>query len=512
MRLKTLLSMLLIATLVLVCFSTAVQADGVYPIVIKNAPSGHTYEAYQIFVGTLYEEYDAENSYLNTILADIEFGNGLTQEGKAALLAKYSTSADVDDVVESLTDSAAAHAFAAEIEPYLAEPDASSDVCDTANENSYTLSITAPGYYLVRDAEGSVDGEDTAATAHLLKITRLNEATVLNLKMYTVPTPEKFVAEPDEAATELADYDWSESADVNVGDDVVFHLVAEFPGNTVDDEGNVLNFDGYSSYAFSFHDTLTAGLTLAPESFNVYANGDSLIPSTDYVLDVTAQADGTTKVEIIFEDLTALDYADKESEALVSLNVTYTATLNADAVVADAGNQNRLYLEYSNDPNQVSTGLSKEVDVDVFTYGLKIFKVDTASAPLGGAKFVILRKTADLTEYLCLTDGLVSYTEDSTQATVFTSSATDGTVTVEGLENGTYYAREIQAPAGYNLLGEDVEITVDGAVSEVTVTNDRGFVLPETGSTGTALFYLFGATLLLAAGVVLYAKKRASNH
>ena len=515
MNLKKLFSLLLAAMLCTFGLVASVSAEEVYPIVIKNAPSGHSYEAYQIFVGTLFEEYDESDNYVHTILANIEFGSGISEEGKAALLAKYGSDADVDDVVEALTDTAAAEAFAREIAPYLSAPDATSNVCDTANNNSYTLSITRPGYYLVRDAQGSTDAQDTTATAYLLKITRLNEATVLNLKQYTSPTPNKQVDDAKDAPAPLSDYDWSSVEDADIGKDVTFRLDADFPGNHTE-EGTVYNFTGYDSYKIVFHDNLSKGLTFREDSVRAFANEDEsklYTAGVDYVVSVVENEDGTTKIEVTFPDVTALEYNGSDEAPLACLHVTYDATLNADAVIGTEGNPNRLYLEYSNNPGDVTaTGLSEEIRVDVFTYSLRILKVDGNAAPLGGAKFVVFQKNGNENEFLRVKEDSNVFVTDSTKATVFTSDAESGAILIEGLEAGTYFVREVQAPYGFNKIDSDFEVTVSAegdGIATVTVVNDRGFLLPETGSTGTAVLYTIGATLLLATGILFFSKKRA---
>ena len=52
-----------------------------------------------------------------------------------------------------------------------------------------------------------------------------------------------------------------------------------------------------------------------------------------------------------------------------------------------------------------------------------------------------------------------------------------------------------------------------GGVSTLlfTVNNYKGTVLPETGSTGTRLFILFGALAAVGAGIFLVSNKRMSK-
>ena len=134
------------------------------------------------------------------------------------------------------------------------------------------------------------------------------------------------------------------------------------------------------------------------------------------------------------------------------------------------------------------------------------------------------------------------------ESNVIITSGTDGVFNISGLDDGTYYLREIKAPDGYNLLEDDLKIvitattangqtwngdaataltglnvttqlgdeeavapvagdTTDGAVA-ITVENNGGSTLPETGGIGTTIFYAAGALLVLCAGVLLFVKLR----
>ena len=83
---------LTIATLVaalFICFGGKALA---YDITVSNGGSG-TYETYQIFTGTLSSD--------KTTLSNIEWGNGITDAGKAALQSKYGVSSAAE-VAEKL--------------------------------------------------------------------------------------------------------------------------------------------------------------------------------------------------------------------------------------------------------------------------------------------------------------------------------------------------------------------------------------------------------------------------
>ena len=125
---------------------------------------------------------------------------------------------------------------------------------------------------------------------------------------------------------------------------------------------------------------------------------------------------------------------------------------------------------------------------------------------------------------------------------MLTSAETTGLFSVTGLDAGTYNLREIAAPAGYNLLSQDVEVVItagtennqswngipgealktlavtangtagtgnpDAGIASITIANNKGNTLPETGGIGTTVFYVLGSILVIGAVVLLVSKKR----
>ena len=130
----------------------------------------------------------------------------------------------------------------------------------------------------------------------------------------------------------------------------------------------------------------------------------------------------------------------------------------------------------------------------------------------------------------------------ATNNVIMTSTA-EGVFGVSGLDDGTLYLLEIKAPAGYNLLENDVRIDVaaatangqtwngtaaaaltgltiavdqgpavdgilDTGIVNLTVENNQGSTLPETGGIGTTIFFVLGGVLVVAAGVLLTVRIR----
>lgn len=116
------------------------------------------------------------------------------------------------------------------------------------------------------------------------------------------------------------------------------------------------------------------------------------------------------------------------------------------------------------------------------------------------------------------------------------TTAADGTLTVTGLNVGTYTITELISPDGYNLLDEPISNTISCDLPEaiitgeeacdwnytmgteqtngtvqVTIENNKGAVLPSAGGIGTTIFYAVGGIMVLAAAVLLITKKRIGD-
>ena len=67
--------------------------------------------------------------------------------------------------------------------------------------------------------------------------------------------------------------------------------------------------------------------------------------------------------------------------------------INKDAVVGPTGNENGAILDYNNNPYNSSSWESVDPTVKVYTYGIKITKVNEEDHPLTGAEFKLSKKS-----------------------------------------------------------------------------------------------------------------------
>lgn len=573
------LTAVLLSLVMLLALVVPASAAENYSITIHNDKTGHTYEAYQIFAGTVSDDETDGETDGGPMLGDITWGNGVNGDAllaalKAADEEKYGACTTAADVAEALGAEGATAADAAAFADIAAQH-LTATVAGTAtapnDDGNYIIQGLPAGYYLVKDQDGSLEGDADTATDYIVQV--LGNVT-MDPKDSDIPTLEKKVAEQGKGDEGKYDLDggygthYNDVADWNIGDRVPFKLIGSIP-----------DMDAYDTYQYIFHDTISAGLRLDIDSFDVYvaqeknqdpvALGWKEIPAANYEL--TQTADGFT---LKIDNLKEFPYVDEEGRNYIL--VFYDAVVSTEAVIGLPGNENSAYLEFSNNPNGDGLGRTAEDTVIVFTYELDGTKVDGADVDtkLADAQFVLLNGAKS--EAAVVVDGKVTeWIKFGTQADgtkleipttyegwttlaqqyngLILTSDENGLFNIAGLDDGTYFLREIQAPNGYNLLENDVELVIFadtangqewdgdpataleglnmtfnvvdaeevptevegvlvGGTVGITVENNRGATLPETGGMGTTLFYIIGGLLVVGAGILLVVRIRMKAH
>ena len=563
------LTAVLLSLVMLLALVVPASAAENYSITIHNDKTGHTYEAYQIFAGTVSSDEETNGETGGPMLGDITWGSGVNGETllaalKAANAEKYDACTTAADVAEALGAETATAEDAAAFADIAAQHLTTAAKTTTApnDDGNYIIEGLDAGYYLVKDSLQ----EDDNQTGQVLSdyIVQVLGNVTMDPKDSDIPTLEKKVydeefAVNDEAKTYGEGY--NDVADWNIGDRVPFKLIGSIP-----------DMDAYDTYQYIFHDTISAGLRLDMDSFDVYvaqeknqdpvALGWTEIPAANYEL--TPTADGFT---LTIDNLKNFPYVNDDGRNYIL--VFYDAVLNENAEIGLPGNENSAYLEFSNNPNGDGTGRTEDDKVIVFTYELDGTKVDGANVDtkLEGAQFVLLNGAK--TEAAMVVDGKVTrwvkvhseaaagdvkmpetyeeWVERYGNQNVILTSDADGTFKIAGLDDGTYHLLEIKAPNGYNLLEDPVELVItattangqnwngiaadaltgltiavdngaaqngdlDTGIVNVTVENNQGATLPETGGMGTTLFYIIGGLLVVGAGVLLVVRIRMKAH
>lgn len=467
--------------------STAATGDnaGSSSITIDGAVNEKTYTLYRIFdVASKTDDGMVYN--VTTAWKPFFEGNGAGTEyveidslGQVKKLKKESFANDSEN----------AKAFAAAALAWAKTQSNIAVASVTAGNNEAKFTGLKEGYYLVDTTTGSLCsvGNVTGSTAVTIK------------EKNGVPSVDKQVQEDSDSS-------WGDKNDAEIGQEVNFKTTINVTA------GNTTNY--------VLHDKMT-GLTYKADSIQITkANGTVVLTQgTDYTIETPK--DGCS-FEIKFVNNGKLNAGDV-------VVVTYTATVNADAVVAGTGNTNETWLDYGNN------GHTTHDTTRTYVWEFKIYKYtkgdgENETVALPHAEFVLYKKSGETKSYLTASGNkLTGWTTEENSATKFTSD-NNGNISISGLDAGEYYLKETKAPDGYNKLTDDIKVVLTKEYNESTnvgtaffaysnvtkadkveVENNAGTTLPSTGGMGTTVFYVVGGGLMAVAVVLLVTKKRMEN-
>ena len=474
---RKVLSVLLVLAMILSLGAMAVSAaevkDGV--ITVTDAQKGETYSLYKLFDLS----YDQENTptkfaytYTKNGAADA-FLTALQAQESPFALEEIKTTVDAGkynvtlkdgkkdvDVVKFLKDNAAS----------LPKPQTK----EAGTDGNLVFDQLDHGYYYLTSTSGTLVTLDS------------NTPTVDVQDKNEAPTLTKLVQEDSNQS-------WGAKNTASVGETVNFKIT-------------IAAKQGAKNYVVQ--DALPAGMTY---------NGDLAVAGAAEATDYQVNAQGQN-ITVTFEKA----YLDKIAQN-TDIVITYSATVNHSAVVGAAGNVNTAYMTYG------AQGQTADATTTTYTYGFDLVKTTLVGDPgqeahklLNGAAFklydakeggneIVLIQQADGSYHPLVGEKIATNLIDMTQT---------AKVRINGLDNGTYYLEEVQAPAGYNKVKERIEVKIENANLDATVddtdytsggievVNRTGAELPSTGGMGTTMFYVLGAVLVLGAAIALVAKRR----
>lgn len=282
-------------------------------------------------------------------------------------------------------------------------------------------------------------------------------------------------------------------------------------------------------------DTMSKGLTFVNNPDNIKVlNGNEEVDRTMYT--VKDSKDDSTKVTTITITFNSDKYCKTlDPNTTQNFTITYTATLNKDAVLGQSGNTNDVFVTYKN-TGDVDRDTEHKSTTKVFTYGIDLLKKGEGVDKLVGVEFTLTDEN-DNEVKVEKKDSNNFYTPDGNSNKVTTDD--QGKIYIRGLKPGTYKLKETKTKDGYVLLKNPVVIKItqkDAATGEakatvgdkavtmnsdqnntgsataevpLTVVNSKGFDLPATGGRGIALFTIAGIAIVAAAGSLLFMRKRS---
>ena len=414
-------------------------------------------------------------------------------------------------------------AFAAKASNWAQTNNITADATATVSKNAatdgkYTATFTNLdyGYYVV-----AVPGATVADTnSQYAALVRVHSTSVDAEIKGALPTVDKKVQVNGTS---------KDATDAKIGDTLTFTLTSTIP-----------DMSAYNTYTFNFKDTLSKGLTFGQVN-SVKVGDTTLTKDTDYTVSTSKDSQNNTLLTVAMKDFKTK----QQANAGKKITVTYTATLNKDAVVGGHGNTNSATIQYSNNPSTGGTGESEPSKVRVFTYGFTVDKYTgdeytDGAARLAGAKFTLAPKNGAPMSFVQVNAGSATANAvyrvakaDDTGATTIITTPQSGKVDFQGLKNGEYTLTETEAPAGYNKLASAIGVKVEGQnngtdTTNATITynndngsvydqtasngvipvrNKSGVVLPGTGGMGTIAFTVIGV-LVIALGVAWTLKRK----
>ena len=574
-KIKKMLALVIAAVMIVGTMGMTVMADSTAgdvaydsQITINGLDEGDVVHLYQVLTWV-----DGEGWKLNTPFADLADS---TKDNYSVNVAKLVAGSDSQYVELSKDD--------VEKIATLAKTNSATDLGDGSEIGSdgvYTYGVDATadtGMYvaLVTPGTAGVIYNPIVVSSDFNNTPNTSEINASTAKMGTSATAKKETitvtktSEEKDQATNATTNDSTDSTNNahDVGDIVMFTVTTKIPAYS----------NHYVDPSFSVTDTLSNGLEMVVDgdhpftvTSNVAQDASNVAPKTkDTTWTVAFDSDAIAGIT---------DYED--------VTITYYAKITGDAVTNVTEEENTVKVEFSNNPNDSTDKGTLKDKTKHYTFTIdgnllggrgyrnsELVKVgvDKDGNPIeseiteSSGYVAAALKGATFGLYYDKTDADAAnnnyYKNDKFQGTVVTDEL--GLMKIEGLDAGTYYLKELDAPNGYikdtktyqidivaNIVNETVHETDDdgrdisydvpvlksytititpggSSTFSTTITgsdvltsttqgdtptsiaNTKGVELPSTGGMGTTIFYIIGAVLVLGAGILLVTRRRMS--
>lgn len=492
--------------------------------------TNRTFEAYRVIdITDVATGTDGSESYT------LEIDSTYKDQVRATAQAVLNTAADATDaaVVNTISgmDAGKTRSFA---EKLVEKLDADNKAASVGSGNFFSEGMNKratgldAGWYLVRETTAASSTPNATTGNAPLSLFMMKGGQNIDITVKSdVPTSHKKIVNDDYSNPRDAD-------DFQTNENITYRLTFDIPSNW-----ETQYKDGFY---FTMHDELSAGLDYVGDPvIRVANNEDSITSAVNW--DESAQGYGytpessqsgkTVEWKFATDGTEASDIANRKANLKLAgktVVVYYKAKMNASAKIASAGgNGNTYQVYYQHNPGNAADGYDHTTPEtpNVYTYQFIVVKQDgdNKDTKLSRAEFK-LYSDQSATKEVAVSLAKGAYTVDPKGTAVLTTG-TDGKITVNGLDSGTYYLKETKAPSGYKLddTVRKVTVTPDSKVVDakngeaiaykvnddsnhtMTIDNYKGS-LPSTGGMGIVLMVVAGV-LLIAGGMISIMRRRA---
>lgn len=404
----------------------------IYKVMDKyDAGSDGTNKIYQYKLTDAFKDFTSENFAIDVNTGKITTKQAITIGGETYAAGTVVDSSKSDT---TNTNSALVSVLASELAKYAYGKQATA-----TSENGATADGLEQGWYLVAESETNTKDGLVATKPILLNLTATGD--VATMKDSRVTLDKSFAPDGGAEGAALVKED-----NFDIGDTINYTITSVLPTYAA-------NVDA-ASVKFTMTDTMSDGLT-PPAASAVVVKIDKEVVTT-----VTPAING----QVLTIDVPADVVLANQGKSIV---VEYPCVLNDKALynsTPDATNNNKVVLDFSNNPLVNKDSKQLEDKTKVYTYAVDFQKIDGAHGDLlEGAKFTL--KKGDATIKLVKTSATdvdeyrPAIGEEAGEA-VFTTSKKE--VRFIGLDDGTYTLTETEAPSGFSKLSGPLSFTITG--------------------------------------------------
>lgn len=365
---------------------------------------------------------------------------------------------------------------------------------------------------------------------------------------------DKIISDVMDAANQKESGDinsYKDKAEATIGDTITYQVpvTAVVPADgltklnladTMDKGLTLVKSDGTAiEPALTTSETTITGVVEVYEGENT--TGTTLSEGTDYTVKAKKNDNGSTSLTVAFED-DKLNELNAAADKTPQFTFVYKAKLNVEAVIGQTGNKNSVKLIYDYNNNPSGDIESQPQETTVYTWGIDILKQGEDLQNLNGVEFELYNGSVADANKMKFAGSNGVYTPDNTSDSTTLETANGGKLQIRGLEAGTYILKEIKTNQGYVLLKDTITIKITDtdiageasatvangtsaatsvtmkadngsaqALVPLTVVNNKGFDLPQTGAAGTAIFAIAGIVLVAVAGALLIFRRKTQK-